>query len=146
MDSPWLAICGDEETGEKYLARVLDESARGHAPPIRPIVEILQVWRYPNQRAIAHPDILLDLPPLDEKTICRMAAIRPATPEEITRFSTYRESWEAAWNAAFDQAASDGERAILLRHKAGIFLRKRRILAYRPWEWQQIRCPARAEE
>lgn len=141
MDERPAVLCGDEENGEMYLARLLDASDRGHEGPLRPLVRILRVWRYPRQRALAHPEIPLELPPIEEGVICRMTVIRAAAEEEMERFSSWQESRDAALAAAFQEAQSEAERAILRRHKAGVFLRERRILTYRPWEWQRIDCP-----
>lgn len=124
-----------------YLARLLDDSDRGHGAQLRPLVEILRVWRYPRQRALAHPEIPLELPPVGAGAITRMAVIRLATGAELERFPSWQESRDAALNAALKEAQSEGERAILLRHLAGEYRRKRRILTYQSWEWQRVHCP-----
>lgn len=139
MSQRRLVIAGDSETGEEYLAELLDDSPRGHDPPPNPIVRILRVARYPNQRAIAQPEVAMEFPPVEFGTILRMAALRQA--EEAGQAGTkaaYDESLRAALAQAMEDARTDAERAILTRHQSGDFRRKRVFIQFTEQNWLRI--------
>ena len=126
-----LVIAGDGETGEEYLAELLDDSAHGHSPKPRPIVRLLRCARYPDQRCIAHPEIPLELPAIAAGTVCRLGVIREAGEGDRTLLDIPAE--EAALRA-IDRAAmetdSPAEQEILLRHRAGEARRKRIMITF----------------
>lgn len=132
-----LVIAGDEETGDMYLCALLDDDPRGHDPELRPIVRIERVLRYPNQRAIMHPDTPHEVPPLREGLCCRLDLIREAAAADQA-FGTYEESLRAAQRQALLSAQTDGERAVILRHMQGDIRGRRAIVTFRPWELQRI--------
>ena len=128
-----LVIAGDAETGEEYLARIVDDRAHGHDPPPRPIVEVLRVVRYPNQRAIADQDVPMEFPAIGAGTLCRLDVIREPAEEERALFArSPEEAMALAIQRAMEEARNDGERAILSRHAAGEFGRRRLIVAFLP--------------
>ena len=130
-----MIIAGDRETGEEYLARIVDDRAHGHDPPPRPIVQILRVIRYPNQRAIAHPEITMEFPPIASGTMCRMDVIREATEEERALFAHSPEEADAmARSRAMASARSEQERDILRRHAAGEYGRRRVIVKFSSYD------------
>lgn len=126
-----LVMAGDRETEEEYLAQVLDDLAHGHSPKPRPIVRVLRCARYPDQRCIAHPEIPLELPAIPAGTVCRLDVIREAGEGDRALLSLPEE--EAALRAidrAISDAASQAEREILLRHRAGEARRKRIMITF----------------
>lgn len=143
-----LVIAGDEETGEKYLAELLDDDPRGHDPPPHPIVRILRVVRYPNQRAIMEPSVAAEFPAVEYGAIIRMGvlrepsqALRASSPKggatEYTK-AAYEQSLRAAITQALLDARSDAERAILQRHLSGDFRRKRVFIRFTEQNWLRI--------
>lgn len=145
MTAPRLVIAGDEETGEMYLAELLDDDPRGHDPPPRPIVRILRVARYPNQRAIAHPDTAMEFPTIEYGTILRMQVLRepPKGLQEIiaskgSSSKDYECSLRGSIRQAIREARSDEERSILYRHLSGDFRRKRVFIRFSEQNWPRI--------
>lgn len=136
----WLLVAGMAETGEEYLCQLLDHSARGHDPIPSPIVRVLGVLRWPRQRAIADAAIAHEIAPLGRGLICRLPALRALNREEaelaICRGGVRDGD---ALDAALREAGSDAERAILLRHRQGLFSRAQRVTSYREWEWQMMK-------
>ena len=131
MTDKRLTVAGDRETGEEYLAEILDDLAHGHSPRPRPIVRVLRCARYPDQRCIAHPDIPLDLPAIPAGTVCRLNVIREAGEGDRALLAL---SAEEAANRAIDRAIldteSEAEREILLRHREGDVRRKRIMITF----------------
>ena len=145
MTKPALVIAGDEETGEEYLAELLDDSPRGHDPAPNPIVRILRVVRYPNQRAIAHPEIATEFPAIEFGTILRMQVLRepPKGLQEIiasqgSSSKDYECSMRGAIKQAIREARSEEERSILYRHLSGDFRRKRAFVRFTEQNWLRI--------
>lgn len=131
MDEQRIVIAGDVETGEEYLARIVDDGAHGHDPPPRPIVQILRVVKYPRQQAIAHPEIAMEFPPIEAGTMCRMDALREPTKRERARMNlTADEARSMALVRAIDETESEEEREILRRHAAGEYGRRRVIVTF----------------
>ena len=131
MEEQRIVIAGDAETGEEYLARIVDDGAHGHDPPPRPIVQILRMVRYPNQRAIAHPETVAERPAIEAGTMCRMDALREPTKRERARLNlTADEARSMALVRAIDETESEEEREILRRHAAGEYGRRRVIITF----------------
>lgn len=135
----WLLIAGMVETGEEYLCQLLDYDARGHDPPPSPIVRVLAVLRWPRQRAIMHPENACEIPPLPTGMICRLPALRALGPREAALALGDGFPAGRALDEAIQNAGSDGERQILLRHRAGEISDAQRAVTYRDGEWQRIR-------
>lgn len=126
-----LTVAGDRETGEEYIAEILDDLAHGHSPKPRPIVRVLRCLRYPDQRCIAHPDTALELPAIPAGTVCRLDVIREAGEEEKTLLGlTPGEAEARALDAALDACRIPAEREILLRHRAGEARRRRVFITF----------------
>ena len=136
-----LVIAGDEETGEMYLAELLDDDPRGQDPPPHPIVRILRVVRYPNQRAIMQPSVAVEFPAVEYGAIIRMGLLdagpSPGEANEYTK-AAYEQSLRAAITQALPDARSDAERAILQRHLSGDFRRKRVFIRFTEQNWLRI--------
>lgn len=140
-----LVIAGDEDTGEEYLAELLDDSPRGHDPPPHPIVRILRVVRYPHQRAIARPDVAMEFPPVELGTILRMQVLREP-PKGLQKIiaskgissKDYECSMRGAIKQAIREARSEEERSILYRHLSGDFRRKRVFIRFTESNWLRI--------
>ena len=127
-----LVIAGDRESGEEYLARIVDGDAHGHDPPPRPIVMILRAVRYPNQRAFAHPDRPMELPAIRAGTLCRMEILRePTEAERALLFMMEADALGRAIRKAMRETDSEGEREILRRHAKGEIGRGRVMLTFR---------------
>lgn len=140
-----VIIAGDEETGEEYLAELLDDSPRGHDPTPNPIVRILRVVRYPNQRALAHPETAMEFPAVEFGTILRMQVLRepPKGLQEIiaskgSSSKDYEYSMSGAIRQAIREARSEEERSILYRHLSGDFRRKRVFIRFTEQNWLRI--------
>lgn len=126
-----LVMAGDGETGEIYLAELLDDLAHGHSPKPRPIVRVLRCARYPDQRCIAHPEIPLELPAIPAGTVCRLGVIREAGEEERALLAlSEQEAAIRAIDRAILDTESPAEREILLRHRAGEARRKRIMITF----------------
>ena len=141
----WLLIAGIAETGEEYLCQLLDHDARGHDPPPSPIVRVLTVLRWPRQRAIMHPEIASEIPPLTPGLICHLPALRALRPDEAAQALGDGFPSGRALDEAIQAAGSDGEREILLRHRAGEMASYQRVVAYPDGAWQRIRSNDRRE-
>ena len=126
-----LVIAGDRETGEEYLAEIVDGLPHGHDPPPRPIVRVLRVVRYPNQRAIMEQDVATEFPPIGEGTLCRLDVHRAPTAAEKSLLELSAEdALGMALKRAMEDAKSDAERDILRRHADGQYGRKRALLTF----------------
>ena len=129
---PRLVLAGEPETGEIYAAQVIDEEKRGHGPETLPIVRIMRVARYPDQRAIQEPTVTLERPALSYGTNLRMAILRELSDEEREAFLS--RSWEQSLRDAMKQALKDArnekEREIIRRHLNGQVWRERRVRSY----------------
>lgn len=128
-----LVITGDPETGEMYLARLIDDRDRGHGPQTNPLVEILQIVRYPSQHAIAHPEIPTEIPPISSGAVLRMAILRNAASADLVH-PDYENSRLAAIDEAIESTKNAAEQAILLRHRSGEIRRKRILRTYSKYE------------
>ena len=127
-----LVIAGDAEHGDRYLARIIDDSARGHEPKPNPIVEIISILSYPMQRAISMPGVCHETPPLREGTICRMAVMQdPAGPGD---YLPYDQALRDCQERALSEARSEGEREIIRRHMDGDVRGIRAVLTFKKWE------------
>ena len=130
-----MMIAGDRETGEEYLARVVDDRAHGHDPPPRPIVEVLRTVRYPDQRAIADPEVAMEFPAIGAGTLCRLDALREPTAEECALFAlSPEEALGKAISRAMDEARSEEEKEILIRHAAGQYGRRRVLVTFSSYD------------
>ena len=126
-------IAGDRESGEEYLARIVDGEAHGHDPPPRPIVMILRAVRYPNQRAFAYADRPMELPAIGAGTLCRLDILREPTEAERALLSiTEAEALGRAIRRAMRETDSEGEREILRRHAKGEIGRGRVMVTFHP--------------
>ena len=133
-----MAIAWEPEHGDSYLVEIIDDAAHGHDPKPHPIVKILQILSYPAQRAIAHPDIASETPPLPEGCLCRLQLLAEA-PSMAGIGVDYARSLREAQEKAVKDAHSDQEREIIRRHMAGDIRGKRAVLTFKPWEIAQIR-------
>lgn len=135
-----LVIAGDGETGEEYLAEVLDDLAHGHSPKPNPIVRVLRCVRYPNQRCIAHPYPALELPAITAGAVCRLDVIREAGENEKALLDIPAEKAERmAIDRAMTETSSQAERDILLRHRAGDIKRKRIMITFSDGDLEYLR-------
>lgn len=127
-----LVLAGDPETGEIYAAQVIDEEKHGHGPETLPLVRLLRVARYPDQRAIQQKDVALELPAIAFGTYLRMAILKELDEREKTAFLSV--SWEKslrdAQKQALKDAANEKEQEIIRRHLDGEVLRERRVRSY----------------
>ena len=123
-----VLVSGVEETGEEYLAELLDDSGQGHKPKPHPIVRILRCIRWPRQRAINHLDAVTEIPPVAPGTVCRMAVIRAATEADKSA------SQEDAMEEALREARSEEERVILRRHQNGEIPPRLSVKILTPWD------------
>lgn len=132
-----LVIAGDVERGDRYLARMIDDSARGHEPKPNPIVEIISILSYPMQRAISIPGVCHETPPLREGTICRLAVMQdPAGPGDALPFD---QALRACQERVLLEARSEGEREIIRRHMDGDVRGQRAVLTFRRYEILRLR-------
>ena len=131
-----LVYSGDVETGEIYIAQLVDDQKRGHGEETLPLVRILRVAEYPRQHAIQDHEVAMEFPPLEEGLVLRMAVFWALTPEEAeaARADTYKRSLREAQKRALKTAANEKEREIIRRHLDGVYRRKRLVRAYAPWE------------
>lgn len=135
-----LVIAGDRETGEEYLAQLVDGDAHGHDPPPRPIVLILRAVRYPNQRAFAHPDRAVELPALGAGIMCRMEILRDAADKEAALLALPEgEALGRAIRRAIAETDSEEEKDILRRHAEGDVRRGRVVLTFHPSDLEYLR-------
>lgn len=132
-----LVIAGDAEHGDRYLARMIDDSARGHEPKPNPVVEIISILSYPMQRAISVPGVCHETPPLRAGTICRLAVMQdPAGPADAL---PYDQALRACQERALSEARSEGEREIIRRHMDGDVGGQRAVLTFRRYEILRLR-------
>ena len=129
-------IVGDEELEEEYVADLLKNE--GYHPSKRnPIVKIRFVLRYPIQHAIVWTDIPHENRAVDEGVICRLHFFRMASPEEVSRFSSYAESLKAAQEQALFNALQEKDSItvdIIINHMRGEYRRPRFAMALKRWE------------
>jgi hypothetical protein len=127
-----LVIAGDAEHGDRYLARMIDDSPRGHEPKPNPIVEIISILSYPMQRAISMPGVCHETPPLREGTYCRLEVLQdPAGPADALPFD---QALRACQEQALSEARSEGEREIIRRHMDGDVRGQRAVVTFKRWE------------
>lgn len=132
-----LVIAGDEEHGDRYLARIIDDSARGHDPKPNPIVEIVTILSYPAQRSISIPGVCHETPPLREGTICRLAVMQdPAGPGD---YLPYDQALRACQERALSEARSEDEREIIRRHMGGDVRGIRAVLTFKRHDILRLR-------
>lgn len=132
MEQERFALVGDPETGEIYAAQVIDEEKRGHGEETLPMVRIIRVARYPDQRAIQDHDVTLERPALAYGTILRMRILRELSEEEREAFlsQSWKQSLRAAMKQALKDAQNEREREIIRRHLDGQVWRERRVRSY----------------
>lgn len=133
-----LAIAWDAEHGDSYLAEIVDDQAHGHDPKPNPIIKVLQIISYPAQRAIAHPEVAHEAPPLPEGCLCRLP-ILAAAPSMAGIGINYARALREAQERAMDEARSAQEREIIRRHMAGEIRGARAVITYKPWELEHIK-------
>ena len=104
-------VAGDVELGDQYLAEIVNDSPLGHDPTPDPIVKIVGILRYPNQRAIMHPERASEVAPLRNGLVCRLPVLRKAVDGDLACLSTGQAILEA-----IEMAATEQEAAILRRH------------------------------
>lgn len=126
-------IAGVKEHGEKYLCEVIDAAGRGHEPTPDPVVRVLAVIRYPDQRAILWPDVATEVPPLTAGCVCRLPILED-DPSAFEGGLDADSALAAALEKAIREAATCAERKILLRHAAGETRGGRAVKTLRPWE------------
>ena len=90
-----------------------------------PLVRIVYIIRYPIQHAIVWPDVPNENPPLRAGELARLTFVRRCKAGEEARIH-YNAALCMAQREALARVASEAERAILRRHMAGQY-RKRRI-------------------
>lgn len=136
-----LVVVGDPEMGDQYLAEIVDDSARGHDPPPDPIVKILGMLRYPDQRAIMPPHPAHETPPLRGGLVCRLPVLRPAAEGDRP------EALDQAIREAMGRARTQGERDILERHLQGDIRGRRSVVAFsaRDLEFLRRHCAGGVE-
>ena len=129
---PRLVLAGDPETGEIYAAQVIDEEKRGHGPGTLPLVRIIRVARYPDQRAIQDHTVTLELPALAYGTILRMRILKELSDEEREALLSrpWKQALRDAMKQALKEAANEREREIIRRHLDGQVWRERRVRSY----------------
>lgn len=127
-----LVLAGDPETGEIYAAQVVDEEKHGHGEETLPMVRIVRVARYPDQRAIQDHEVTLERPALSYGTILRMHILRELSDEEREAFlsQSWKQSLRAAMKQALKEARNEREREIIRRHLDGQVWRERRVRSY----------------
>ena len=127
-----LVLVGDPETGEIYAAQVVDEEKRGHGEETLPMVRIVRVARYPNQRAIQDHTVTLELPALAYGTILRMRILKELSDEEREALLSrpWKQALRDAMKQALKEAANEREREIIRRHLDGQVWRERRVRSY----------------
>ena len=132
MEQERLALVGDPETGEIYAAQVVDEEKRGHGEETLPLVRIIRVARYPDQRAIQDHTVTLELPALAYGTILRMRILKELSDEEREALLSrpWKQSLRDAMKQALRDAANEKEREIIRRHLNGEIWRQRRVKSY----------------
>lgn len=130
-----LLVVSDENIGDEYLARVVQEIMPGtHAE--NPIVEVLRILKYPMQHTIVYPEIADEHPPIMAGTLCRLHPARAPCPEDL-RHDSWEASFAEALANALGAAGSKAEGEILRRHADGCFRGRRAILTYKRWQlWQ----------
>ena len=127
-----LVLVGDPETGEIYAAQVVDEEKHGHGPETLPMVRLIRVARYPDQRAIQDPTVTLERPALSYGTILRMAILKELSDEEREAFlsRSWKQSLRDALKQALRDARNEREKEIIRRHLDGQVWRERRVRSY----------------
>lgn len=127
-----LALVGDPETGEIYAALVIDEEKRGHGHQTLPLIKIMRVARYPDQRAIQDHSVTLEMPALAFGTITRMAILKELSDKEREAFlsRTWKQSLRDAQKQALRDAANEREKEVIRRHLDGDVWRKRIVKTY----------------
>ena len=132
MEQERLALVGDPETGEMYAAQVIDEEKHGHGPETLPMVRLIRVARYPDQRAIQDHSVTLERPALGYGTILRMAILKELSDEEREAFlsRSWKQSLRDALKQALRDARNEREKEIIRRHLDGQVWRERRVRSY----------------
>jgi hypothetical protein len=123
-------IAGERELGEEYLCELITFDPMGHGSTTSPIVRVMRVLRYPDQRAIIWPDVANEVCPIREGTICRLPYIRSASSDEISRYPDWASSLIATQAEAMNRAASDAERRIIRNHQLGLYIDRRAVHTY----------------
>lgn len=125
MQEQALVVAGDVELGDRYLAQIVDDLPRAHDPAPNPIVKILGILRYPDQRAIMHPDRASEVAPLRNGLVCRLRVLRDAGAADVPA-----PDMATAILAAMDRARTEEERQILQRHLQGDIRGKRAVVVF----------------
>lgn len=60
--------------------------------------------------------------------------IRPAMPDDISRFDDYEASRVGCIVERMSRTTDTAQRHILARHLGGIYQHERALLTYKPWE------------
>lgn len=120
-----LVVAGDAELGDRYLAEIVNDAPLGHDPTPDPIVRIVGILRYPNQRAIMHPDRASEVAPLRNGLVCRLRVLRDAGAADVPA-----PDMVTAILAAMDRARTEEERQILQRHLQGDIRGKRAVVVF----------------
>lgn len=106
-----LVVAGESGFGEEYLAEIVCDAPLGHDPIPNPIVRVLGILRYPDQRAIMPPNPAHEVPPLKNGLVCRLPVLRKAEAADKACLPTGQ-----AILQAIEDAATEQEAAILRRH------------------------------
>jgi len=106
-----LVVAGMAGYGEEYLAEIVNDSPLGHDPTPDPIVRVLGILRYPNQRVLMPPYPAHEVPPLKNGLVCRLPVLRNAAGGDMACLPTGQAILEA-----MEAAATEEEAAILRRH------------------------------
>ena len=129
-----LIVCGNAETGEEYLCLPMRLPSYKFDNAVNRIVQVVRILRYPDQRAIIQHECAVEIPPAGEGLICRLAYLRDATDEELTRHADYAESLKATLGEAVKRARSVDELSILMRHAMGVFAVRKSLTTFNPYD------------
>lgn len=105
-----------------YCATVAQAQADECRP--NPLVRIVYIIQYPIQHALMWPDMPNENPPLKAGELARLTFVRRCEAGEEARHS-YKDALHMAQASALAGVASEAERAILHRHLAGQYIRRR---------------------
>lgn len=117
-----IILAKDAGRQDVYCAQVVRDQADERL--VNPLVRVVYILQYPIQHAILWPDVPNENPPLLAGDVARLTFVRRCARGEETRFA-YEDSLRAALEAALRSAQTEAERAILRRHSAGRFGKRR---------------------
>lgn len=128
-----LVVAGMAGFGEEYLAEIVNDWPLGHDPIPDPIVRVLGILRYPNQRALMPPYPAHEVPPLKNGLVCRLPVLRNAGDGDLACLPTGQAILEA-----IEAAATEEEAAILRRHLEQGPKGSRAVVTFTPFDLEYI--------